>query len=385
MKKTLLVSLLMVFLWGLGEEAKGVTVKGIRKSPSEKYARVVLDLDGPVKFTRTRLSNPDRLSIDLEDCSLSEKITPSLHIKNSILKDINASRIDKKTARVVLNLGEIESYKVFALREPHRLVIDVFGRKETRPLPDKEKDVRELMGIKRVVIDPGHGGEDPGAIGPHRLLEKDVVLAIAKKVGRILKEKYNMEIIFTRDHDVFIPLEDRTAIANSQKADLFISIHANASRSRGAKGIETYFLNWTTDEESNRVAARENQISYRKMREFQKGDFLQMILQDKERDYKNDESRDLAGGIQSSLINTLRQDYDAIENLGVKWALFYVLVGADMPSVLIETSFISNRKEEKRLSNDAYREKIAGAIAGGINGYFESKKQIVKRISSDKM
>ncbi len=385
MKKTLLVSLLIVLLWGLGEEAKGVTVKGIRKSPSEKYARVVLDLDGPVKFTQTRLSNPDRLSIDIDDCSLSEKITASLHIKNSILKDISASQIDKKTARVILNIGEIESYKVFVLKEPYRLVIDVFGKKELKPAPDKEQQVKELLEIKRVVIDPGHGGDDPGAIGPRGVLEKDVTLAIAKKLGRLLQEKYNIEIIFTRDKDIFIPLEDRTAIANSKKADLFISIHANASRRRSARGIETYFLNWTTDDESNRVAARENEISYEKMREFQKGDFLQMILQEKARDYKNDESRDLAGGIQTSLINTLKQDYDAIENLGVKWALFYVLVGAEMPSVLIETSFISNRKEEKRLSNDAYREKIAEAIAGGINGYFESKKQIVKRIASDKI
>lgn len=384
MKKALFASLLAVLLWGFGEEAKGVTVKGIRNSSSEKYARIVIDLDVSIKYTQARLSNPDRLSFDLEDCVLSEKIALPLLAKNSILKDINVNQIDKKIVRVVLNLREIENYKVFILKEPYRLVIDVFGKKEPVLVLDKEKQVKELFEIKRVVIDPGHGGDDPGAIGLRRLFEKDVVLSIAKKLGEILKEKYNMDVILTRDKDIFIPLEDRTAIANSKNADLFISIHANASRRRNARGIETYFLNWTTDEESNRVAARENAVSYKKMKEFQKGD-LQMILQDKARDYKNDESRDLAGGIQASLIDNLKQDYKEIFDLGVKWALFYVLVGAEMPSVLIETSFISNREEEKRLSDNKYKEKIAEAIAGGINNYFESKKKIVKRITSDKI
>ena len=384
MKKVLFASLLVVLLWGFSEEAKGVTVKGIRNSSSEKYARIVVDLDVPVKYTQARLSNPDRLSFNLEDCVLSEKIALPLLAKDSILTDINVNQIDKKIVRVVLDLREIENYNVFILKEPYRLVIDVFGKKEPVLVLDKEKQVRELFEIKRVVIDPGHGGDDPGAIGLRGVFEKDVVLAIAKKLGEILKEKYNIDVIFTRDKDIFIPLEDRTAIANSKKADLFISIHANASRRRNARGIETYFLNWTTDEESNRVAARENAVSYKKMKEFQKGD-LQMILQDKARDYKNDESRDLAGGIQASLINNLKQDYKEIFNLGVKWALFYVLVGAEMPSVLIETSFISNREEEKRLSDNKYKEKIAEAIAGGISNYFESKKKIVKRITSDKI
>ncbi len=384
MKKVLFASLLVVLLWGFSEEAKGVTVKGIRNSSSEKYARIVIDLDVPVKYTQARLSDPDRLSFDLEDCVLSEKIALPLLAKNNILKEINVSQIDKKIVRVVLDLREIENYNVFILKEPCRLVIDVFGKKEPRLVLDQEKQIKELFEIKRVVIDPGHGGDDPGAIGLRGVFEKDVVLAIAKKLGEILKEKYNMDVILTRDKDIFIPLEDRTAIANSKKADLFISIHANASRRRNARGIETYFLNWTTDEESNRVAARENAISYKKMKEFQKGD-LQMILQDKARDYKNDESRDLAGGIQASLINNLKQDYKEIFDLGVKWALFYVLVGAEMPSVLIETSFISNREEEKRLSDNKYKEKIAEAIAGGINNYFESKKKIVKSITSDKI
>src|SRR3990170_1122314 len=195
MKKILFASLLIVLLWGFSEEAKGVTVKGIRNSSSEKYARVVVDLDVLVKYTQARLSNPDRLSFDLEDCVLSKKIALPLLAKNNILKEINVNQIDKKIVRVVLDLREIEHYNVFILKEPYRLVIDVFGKKEPVLVLDKEKQVRELFEIKRVVIDPGHGGDDPGAIGPRGLFEKDVVLSIAKKLSKILKEKYNIDVI----------------------------------------------------------------------------------------------------------------------------------------------------------------------------------------------
>ncbi|MCK5426831.1 MAG: N-acetylmuramoyl-L-alanine amidase, partial [Thermodesulfovibrionia bacterium] len=173
------------------------------------------------------------------------------------------------------------------------------------------------------------------------------------------------------------------AIANSKRADLFISIHVNSSRNKKLKGIETYFLNWTTDAESNRVAARENAISYKEMRKVQSE--LQMILQDLERDNKKDESMKLAGNVQVSMVNTLKRDYKKIVNLGVKHALFYVLVGAEMQSILIETSFISNYEEERRLSNGQYRDSLAESIADGINNYIESERKIVKRTTRDKI
>lgn len=375
--------LLLVLFWShvgidsqRSEASKSVTFEGFRYWSSERYTRVVVDLDGPIKFTQHRLSNPDRLYFDLKDCFLSKKATPSISIGDGILKNVRAGPFDKETVRVVLDLQEIESFNVFVLEDPYRLVIDVFGKKTLKPIPEREQE-KGLAEIKRVVVDPGHGGEDPGAIGPNGLLEKDVTLAIAKKLGEILKkEKYNIEVIFTREKDIFIPLEERTAIANSKKADFFISIHANASPGRHAKGIETYFLNWTTDEEAMKVAARENAISFSKMQKAQSE--LQMILQDLARDNKSEESKKLAFKVQTSLIDTLKQDYNEIMDLGVKWALFYVLVGAEMPSILVETSFISNHKEERRLSNDEYRGRIAEAIADGIKNYITLSKVVKK-------
>jgi len=367
---------LLLLFWSSGEATKRVTVEGFRYWSSEKYTRVVIDLDAPPRFSQNRLSNPERIYFDLENCLLSKKTTPSVTIEDGILKRVRVGQFDKETVRVVLDLQEVASFNAFILEEPSRLVIDVFGRKGPVIIPEKDR----FTEIKRVVIDPGHGGEDPGAIGSKGLMEKDVVLAIAKKVGEILRGKYNMEIVFTRDRDVFVPLEERTAIANSKNADLFISIHANASPQRSVKGIETYILNWTTNEEAMRVAARENAISFSRMQKAQSE--LQMILQDLARENKKDESMRLAHNVQGSMVDMLKEDYNEIIDLGVKQALFYVLVGAEMPSILIETSFISNHEEEKLLSQDRYRERIAEAIANGIKDYSTSSK-FVKKISDN--
>jgi N-acetylmuramoyl-L-alanine amidase len=171
------------------------------------------------------------------------------------------------------------------LEDPYRLVIDLYVKKGYSP-PQKKNTIvkKKYRAIKTVVIDPGHGGKDPGAVGPRGLKEKDVVLSVGKKLGKILKEKYGMKVIYTRNRDVFIPLNERTEIANSKKADLFISIHTNASRKRRTRGIETYFLNWTSNREAIRVAARENKISIRKMQKMQNE--LQFILQDLARNNK---------------------------------------------------------------------------------------------------
>ena len=256
----------------------------------------------------------------------------------------------------------IMDFNVFILEDPARLVIDVFGKKKA-----ETPDTASIK--KRIVIDPGHGGHDPGAVGLHGLYEKDVVLDIALKLRDILSANPLYEVFLTREKDVYIPLEARTAIANKKNADLFISIHANASPKRKAKGIETYLLNWTDNEEANRVAARENKISLKKMREMNRQvDELGGILGDLERQMKRDESVNLANQIQNSIVETL----DNREDLGVKWAMFFVLFGARMPSVLVEVSFISNPEEEKLLSDASYRLQIAQGIADGLNRYFTS-------------
>jgi N-acetylmuramoyl-L-alanine amidase len=351
----------------LRSEASGnVTIQGFRHWSDERYTRVVVDTDGPIHFTQNRLVNPDRLYFDLKNSRLLKKTDPSLPIEDGILKKVRAGQFKNDTVRVVLDLQRFGNFNAFVLTDPYRLVIDVFAMKDSAP-EMKNKNKIPFQEIKRVIIDPGHGGKDPGAIGPKGLREKDVVLDIAKRLGRVLKQKYNMEVTFTRDRDVFVPLEKRTFLANSRKGDLFISIHTNANRKRSTRGIETYFLNWTNNKEAMKVAARENAISFTRMKKSQ-GE-LQMILQDLKRQNKKEESMALAHTIQKTLVDTLKKDYTKVVDLGVKYAFFYVLLGAEMPCVLVETSFISNAVEENRLSKKRYRDQLAEAIAKGITDY----------------
>ncbi len=378
MKKTFMVPLLLLFLLGYSEAPKEVSVEKVRYSSYKTYTRVVVDLDGPVEFTSNQLSNPDRLYFNLNNCILSEKI-PSILINDRVLKSVRVAQFDKKTVRVVLDLKAFGRFYAFTLKSPNRLVIDVYIKKSTAAKKQDEMTRHGFDEIKRIVIDPGHGGEDPGAIGPTGLSEKNVVLDVAKKLGKILKRKYDVEVFYTRTKDVFIPLNERTDFANSKNADLFVSIHANASRKRHTKGIETYVLNWTNNKEAMRVAARENAISLKKMQKVQ--DELQIILLDLARNNKRDESIRLAHNVQNSLVDVLKSDYYGVEDLGVKQALFYVLIGAEMPSVLVEISFISNPVEERRLARNGYRYRIAEAIAKGIGAYIKQSTLIVKNIS----
>jgi N-acetylmuramoyl-L-alanine amidase len=299
---------------------------------------------------------------------------------DGILKKVRVSQFKENTVRVVLDIDKLSKYTVFKLEDPDRLVIDVYpdidaeSNKDIKESPKSFPD-KNLNKIETIVIDAGHGGKDPGAIGPGGLQEKDITLYVGKRLGEILEQKQGVKIIYTRDKDNYVPLNERTEMANSQKADLFVSIHVNASEQRKARGIETYFLNWTNDKEALKVAARENKISINKMEKIQDG--LQIILQDLARNNKREESMRLAYSVQSSMVNTLRNDYSKIEDLGVKYALFYVLVGAEMPSILVEISFISNHEEEKRLAADSYRDKVAEAIAKGIDAYISQSPLVV--------
>jgi N-acetylmuramoyl-L-alanine amidase len=354
-------------------EASSIEVKDIRSWSSENYTRVVVDLTNTVEFSKNRLSNPDRLYFDVKDAHISKEINPSIPVGDGILKTVRASQFNKTTVRVVLDLDEISDYQTFIFDDPARLVIDVYGKTRTAAKPD-------MNIVKRmIVLDPGHGGHDPGAVGPKNLYEKDVVLDIALKLKKVLMEDPFNEVFLTRERDIFIPLEERTAMANRKNADLFVSIHANASPRREARGIETYLLNWNDDEEAIRVAARENAISLKKMRAMNRQvDIVDVIKSDLIRENKRDESIKLANYIQRSLISNLDSDTKHVLNLGVKQALFYVLFGAKMPSVLVEVSFISNPEEERLLSNDAYRTEIAKGIAKGLNTYLTSAPTVQK-------
>jgi N-acetylmuramoyl-L-alanine amidase len=384
MKKVLITPLLLLILFSSGEAVKKTSVKKIRFASYKNHTRIVVDLTGSVEFTQNRLFNPDRLYFDLKECLLSKKSGSSLAINDKVLKSVRVAQYKKGQVRVVFDIKELDHFTAFMLENPHRLVVDVYAQmgdasRSSTKLEDKRYAIeKQLNKIKTIVIDPGHGGKDPGAIGPRGLKEKDITLSVAKRLGKILKSRYSANVIYTRSKDTFVPLNERTEVANSKRADLFISIHTNASRKRGARGVETYFLNWTNNREAMRVAARENKISIKKMEKMQNE--LQFILQDLARKNKNEESMRLAHSVQNSMISSLKKSYRKIENLGVKYAPFYVLVGAGMPSVLVEVSFISNREEEKRLASSRYKDKIAEAIAKGIDSYISQSTLIVQYV-----
>ena len=213
------------------------------------------------------------------------------------------------------------------------------------------------------MVDAGHGGHDTGTIGPNGLEEKDLVLDVALRLGQLLRTRMGADVIYTREDDTFVPLETRTAIANQQQADLFISIHANSSPDRSARGIETYYLNFTSSQDALEVAARENAVSEKSIHELQ--DLVKKIaLRD-----KVEESREFATDVQQSMAQTLTVRDPGLRDRGVKQAPFIVLIGANMPSILAEISFVSNPSDARKLQTPEYRQKIALALYKGVTKY----------------
>jgi len=229
------------------------------------------------------------------------------------------------------------------------------------------------LGVRTIAIDPGHGGRDPGAIGPGGLKEKDVTLDIARRLRDRLEENWNYRIIMTRDADVNVPLKRRAEIANENRADLFISIHMNYISVEPVMIIETYFFGAQVGEEEMRIAEKENQGSEYVMAEFR------AMIEKISNNFKQQESRSLALCIQESLFRNIRDKNVRTADRGIKSAPFVVLLGADMPSVLVEVTCISNKKEEEKLADPTYREEIAAYLEGGIAEYLEkSKKEPIK-------
>lgn len=375
-----------------GTASAASVVKEVRHWSSSNYTRVVINLDRPSKFSHRLLQKDPsikvdsrRLYIDIEGATLEKNLNRQIPINDGLLKTARAGQFDASTVRVVLDIESIEDFKIFPLTEPYRIVIDVTGAKPApagrqadekglvRPdAPHELKETKEDRDtgkaairsfVKTIVIDPGHGGKDPGAVGRNGLMEKDVTLRISKKLRERLSSKLDSKILMTRDTDVFIPLEERTAIANSRDADLFVSVHINASPRRAATGIETYILNVSADAASRRLAARENATSAKSVSD------LEFILNDLIKTAKTNDSGRLAAAVQERLVSGLKARYTGIRGNGVKGAPFYVLVGTKMPSILVEVSFISNPMEEERLRDDAYIEEIVSGITAGLMHY----------------
>ncbi|WP_207260813.1 N-acetylmuramoyl-L-alanine amidase [Desulfovibrio sp. Huiquan2017] len=364
----------------------------VRFTSSDEYTRVVLELDAQVKYRYQMLgpnpavNRPHRLYIDLQDSRLGHDVTAATTVSDGILRSIRTGQYSKDTTRVVLDFLNMQDYKIFPLQNPYRIVIDVYSPDGKSPAPAVAKaapahktpansDYRPPKGSKQmagslleqlgltvrtIMIDAGHGGKDPGAMA-NGLREKDINLRFAKLLGGKLKRK-GFQIIYTRDTDVFIPLEKRTAMANAQKADLFLSIHCNANHSSKVHGLETYSLNLAKTDAAVRIAARENAVDPRAISD------LQFILTDLMVNSKIKESRDLASDVQTNTIKRVRKAYP-LKNKGTREAPFYVLMGAKMPSVLVEIGYITNKTEAARLRSDKYLDHLANGIVDGILAY----------------
>lgn len=364
-----------------------VTVKGLRFWSNPSYTRIVIDADQETRFSHRllkkdpSLKKPQRLYIDLNKSRLGKGIQKFVPINDELLSDARAGQYTRETVRIVVDIKSFKTYKIFSLKNPFRIVLDVWGleseksiAKDTRPtvrprtgkLPPGAIARQLALGVKRIVIDPGHGGKDYGAPGYLKgVHEKDVVLQIAKRLARKVESGLNCDVVLTRTTDRYLTLEERTAIANTQNADLFVSIHTNAIRDKRAYGIETFFLNLATDDDAIMVAARENATSAKNISD------LESILNDLMQNAKISESSRLAAMVQREMCQHLKKSYSHIRNKGVKQAPFYVLLGAQMPALLVETSFISNPRECKRLTSAKYQEKLCDGIVRGIRKYIK--------------
>lgn len=369
-----------------------------------QYTRVVFDLSAPVvaKPHYLKGENP-RLYFDLLYTKPVSDLNNVVKIRNGLVKQVRSSLFDEQRTRVVIDLNRVVEYKLVTLDNPHRLVVDLIGtpsetalssrttvsdqtfsaqddsiasildssadRQPTLHVPqEKQRD-----GVKLIVVDAGHGGKDPGAIGPNNIMEKDVTLKLAKALAASLRQKMGVKVLLTRSDDRYLELRERTDYANRVGADLFISLHANASPQGKAYGVETYFLNLSKNNQAAEVAARENGTT------LQEVGHLEAILFDLMANAKINESSRLAAEVQQAMVSGLRPHFNRIKDLGVKQGPFHVLLGATMPSVLVEAAFISHPREEKRLVSSDYQNQVAAAIVNGVMNYTEAIDQVAKR------
>lgn len=349
-----------------------------RSAPDE--TRVVIELDRAVPYQFGRLSNPDRFYIDLYKLRLAaDWERHSVKIDDERLKTIRIAQNNTELVRIVLDLKVLGDFRVYTLTKPYRIVIDLRGNAAalyngTRPLPPVRH--AKPSGKPRrpvIIIDPGHGGKDPGAIGPDGLQEKAVVLRVAKELRYLFRRHLpQYRVMLTRDRDVFIPLGKRARLANRHRAHLFISIHANSSKRRQVDGIETWYLSFAANDRAKRLAARENQMSEAELSD------LEIILRDLRETDRINQSAILASTTQTVLVEHVASQYRGIRNRGVDGAPFVVLLHTSMPSILVETAFISNRRDERRLRSRAYQRTLAQGIFRGVRQYLQTAVAVSK-------
>jgi N-acetylmuramoyl-L-alanine amidase len=451
---------------------KPVTLTDVKSWTTPDYSRLVIEVSGPVKYQSARIENPPRIYFDVSKARLAPQLLRGqIAVQGDLLKGVRVAQNQDGVVRVVIEIAKIRDYAVYLLRDPYRMVVDVYPKAATlsalnhwapksngsaiphggtnpfappkqvalpltteqreraadamltatelkppaaplqqqtgvsvaspktlakteaiaapqpiatiktarnsklAPPPEAEpnmdggRSLTRALGLKigRIVIDAGHGGYDTGTVGPSGLMEKDLCLDVALRLGKLIQEKLpSAEVIYTRTDDTFIPLEQRTQIANDAKADMFISIHANSSPDHAARGVETYYLNFSASPGAMEVASRENALAQENVHDLE--DMVQRIA----RNEKIEESKDLASDIQTSLSTRLRKSSPSIRDRGVRKAPFVVLIGANMPSVLAEISFISNPTDESLLKKGDNREHVAEGLYHGVEAYLQS-------------
>lgn len=395
-----------------------VVVTAIRHWSLQDVTRIAIEGSGDFQYEWDRLANPDRVYFDILEAGqrVSRQKLHVIPVGDGRVRQIRVAQNKPRVVRVVIDLEGKLDLTVFRLSNPSRLMVEVQAPKagveisrapapappvtpavpETAapppaPLPEKAPEaaaskpaaeepppakpakrnraggtsLTRALGLKmgKIVIDPGHGGRDTGTIGPTGLMEKDVALDVAKRLAKLVEERLGAEVVLTRTEDVSVPLEARTELANQEKADLFLSIHVNSSRYPGVNGVETFYLNLTRSQADLEVAARENAGSSKSLHQ------LVELVQKIALDDKIQESRDFAAHMQNALYQLARDQDPRARNRGVKKAPFVVLIGAQMPSVLVELGFISNPAEERLMRDENYRQKMAEALYNGLAAY----------------
>ncbi|MDY0212684.1 MAG: N-acetylmuramoyl-L-alanine amidase [Desulfuromonadaceae bacterium] len=387
----------------LAPSTAGNFLTDIRHSITPERIRVVIETTTPAHFSAGNLTTPARIYVDITGVKNHANLTNRYPIEhsNSLLKTVRVGH-DGTAARVVCDLAKDADYNVFTLDNPSRIVIDIAnssgpvvtaGHEELRAAPRATKDHVDtlLAGAvaghvdmvslpsksnknKRlcIVVDPGHGGKDPGAVGPNNLYEKDVTLAMGKRLAQTLRRHLDCDVHLTRTEDTYLTLMQRTAMANRLGADVFISVHVNASVNKSVRGTETYFLNFSKNDKAVEVAARENNMSLQEV-----GD-LELILFDLMANSKINESSRLATEVQNSMVNKLNKRFSGIRDLGVRQGPFHVLLGADMPSILVEAAFVSNPQDAKLLRNNDFHATAVEGIAQGVKSYLRGQNMVAE-------
>ncbi len=357
-------------------------VYNLRYYTHPNFTRIVVDVGTLREYFSAELRDPQRIYIDIYQAKLNPILREeAIPVRCDYISLVRISQKNPSTVRVVaeVDLAKVERYQVFHVLDPFRVVIDIYPRPGTpaaaagkppqpaQPAKSGYSMARQLgLGIKTIVIDPGHGGSDPGCLDSFGQQEKDTALDISLRLKELLKASSELAVILIRETDIHVPLENRTVIANQNKADIFISVHVNAFRKKDRRGVETFYLNFSPDPGVNELAARENATTTKTIGEMDK--IIKRIVQNS----KIIESKELAHKIQENLVKYLSRNYTEIKDLGTKGGPFWVLIGSEMPSVLVEVSHLSNAQEAQRLKSGAYRQQIAQGIYEGIMAYIQS-------------